>query len=173
MPFLLAFWKPIAAVLIVAALFAAVALAKSSYDERRRDEGREEVRAEMAAAQAAQEAAWQEQKRKTEVATNERNAARRAAFKAAAERDKLAQEIADTRVPAGFVGSLRRSADEANAAGPAGQPDGPAAEPSSGADSTLGLIAGWVREVAEIHAECRDRVAAWAAFYRGLQEGQK
>lgn len=56
MPFLVAFWKPIAAIVAVLALLATVAVIKHRYDEARRDEGRAEVRAELAPKLAAAEA---------------------------------------------------------------------------------------------------------------------
>lgn len=79
---------------------------------------------------------------------------------------------AGVRVPAAVVGVLADAARAANAAGaPAGAAEA-AAAPAAPADSTGELVARWFVDVAEIHAECRDRVAAWEAFYSGLRAAQ-
>lgn len=147
-----------------------------------KDIGRAEVQAKWDADKAArnkaiadQALAWDAQRLKTEKAENERDAARTALFAAL---QPLPPDVARQHVPAAFVGVLRDNAHAANAAGTAAQPDKAAAPTATGADpasageSDLGLIAEWFREVALIHAECRDRVSAWISFYRGLQSAQ-
>ena len=77
------------------------------------------------------------------------------------------------RVPADVVRVLDAATRAANAAGaPAGAPEAAAAAPPA-ADSRGDLLAGWFAEVAEIHAECRDRVAEWQTFYSGLRASQQ
>lgn len=183
MTFLLEFWKPIALVLLVAALAVAAIVAKHSYDEGMRNEGRAEVRAEWAKetavknkAIADQATAWDIQRQKTETAENERDAARQKLFAAIAP---LPAAVAGQRVPGAFVVHLDAGRRAAAASGTPAEPD-QATHPASagpdvanaGAESDLGLIASWVDQVLQIHAECRDRVAAWLSFYRGLQAAQ-
>ena len=72
-------------------------------------------------------------------------------------------------VPAGVVGVLADATRAANAAGTAAGPAQASPIPAAAADSSGELIAGWFVEVARIHAECRDRVAQWEDFYRGLR----
>lgn len=182
MTFLLAFWKPIAMILAAVALVAAIAIAKHSYDEGKRDEGRADIQAKWDADSArrmaqvtAQTLAWDAQRQKTDTAVAERDKARQEAANAISQRvANLPQVVRDQRVPAAFVGVLRDSANAANLAGTPGEPDkAPAATAASAdAESDLGLVAGWISDVARIHAECRDRVALWIDFYAGLRAAQ-
>lgn len=79
---------------------------------------------------------------------------------------------AGVRVPAAVVRVLDAAASGANAAGTAGRAPEATAPAATGADSTGGLVAEWFADVAAIHAECRDRVAAWESFYSGLRAAQ-
>lgn len=83
---------------------------------------------------------------------------------------RLGADDAHARIPAGVVGLLNDATSAANASGAAPGPESAPATPSPGADTSGALLAGWFAVVAEIHAECRDRVQQWADFYRGLKE---
>jgi len=74
---------------------------------------------------------------------------------------------AGVRVPADAVRVLADATSQANAAGTPAGPDQAPATPAGPADSAS--FVAWFVDVAEIHAECRDRVAAWESFYRGLR----
>lgn len=157
----------------IAAVLGGLWVVKEHYVEQGRNEVRAEWEAEKVAqkaARAAQEALWQAQKAQVEQTTRERDRERRERFAALQEQDRLAGEVASLRVPAAAVGVLQHSVDAANAAGTAAQPDGAAATTAASADADLGNIADWFREVARIHAECRDRVLAWNLFYSKLRE---
>lgn len=144
-----------------------------------KDIGRAEVRAQWDTDKAVRNKAiadqtllWNAQREKTETAQHERDEARAKLF---AQVPTLPAAVASQRVPAAFVGVLRDNASAANLAGATGEPHAAAAAPAATADaeeSDLGLLAGWFADVARIHAECRDRVAAWATFYRGLMAAQ-
>lgn len=181
-------WLPVGLLVrIVAAIAAVVALAFIYHEiaEHFRDQGRAEIRAQWEADKAERVRRtteitnlWDAQRRKTEEAIDERNKAREELASATRQRvASLPPDVAGTRVPGVFVGVLRAAGNQANAAGTSGQPDAAAAAGAAGADaaeldSTLGLVAGWVAEVTEILAECRDQVDAWARFYRGLRAAQ-
>lgn len=68
------------------------------------------------------------------------------------------------RLPADALRVLADATSAANAAGAAGGADQAPAAASPAPD-----VVSWYVDVAEIHAECRDRVAAWQRFYDGLR----
>lgn len=80
----------------------------------------------------------------------------------------------DRAVPAAVVRVLDDAARAANASGPAAGTQASVAPPAdrAGRDARLGAVAEWMVTVAEIHAECRDRVAQWERFYDGLRAAQ-
>ena len=177
------FGLPIGLLIRIGLVIAAAAAAAYLWHEftgHYEDIGRKEVQAKWDADKVrrialttAQTNLWDQQRQKTEATERERDQARGEAFAAVKENHRLTAEVAATRVPGTFVGVLRAASDQANAAGGSGKPDPAAAPAAAGADdSTLGLLADWYAQVAEIHAECRDRVAAWQAFYDGLRAVQ-
>lgn len=116
---------------------------------------------------------WNEQRLKTEEVERERDNLRNAQFAQLQTRAaSLPVSVAATRVPAAVVGVLNSASDTANAAGTAAESHEAAAPAASSADSTLGLIASWYVEVAQIHRECVDRVSEWEQFYDSLRKTQ-
>jgi hypothetical protein len=180
MPFFIAFWKPIAGILLVLALVGTVAFAKHRYDERRRDEGRVEVQAKWDAYKA-------EQIERTTAMTMLWDSKRQEVDRVSADRDKLRDErtrtlasavsslpvaVAGVVVPAVAVSVLNAGASAANAAGTPGEPEKTVATSAPSADSTVGRITGWTVLVLDILGECRDRVAEWDKFYADLRAAQ-
>jgi hypothetical protein len=106
----------------------------------------------------------------TQAAESKRDEVRHDTFQPI--RNRAASLGVGVRVPADAVRVLSDAASAANTAGTPAVPDqAPAATPPS-ADSSSDQLVAWFVDVAEIHAECRDRVAAWVTFYRGLQAAQ-
>lgn len=182
-------WMLVAKLVAIAAAAAALIYAWHAFTDHYREQGRAEVRIVLEAERADRKAERERRIAMTTAITNEWDRKRQEAERAATERDQaraersqaiklaardLPKAVADARVAPAFVGVLRASRDFANAAGPAAQPDetAPAAAAGPDAESTLGLVAEWVAEVAEIHAECRDRVSAWESFYASLRAAQ-
>ena len=100
MPFLIAFWKPIAGILLIVAIVATLGWAKNSYDEGKRDEGRTEVQGKWDADRTARI------KRTTEITlelSGKLMAAKDAAAKREGEVNARFQTLAATvnRIPAG------------------------------------------------------------------------
>jgi hypothetical protein len=155
MPFLLAFWKPIAAIVLVIALVAAVGIAKHSYDERRRDEGRAEIQASWDAAKAAQKA------RELVAAKEADDYQRRVDAKRQLDFDKLSKRTVELEnrlaaVPVGpdLVGELQHAVDTAN--------DKSAGKPAENPAATTGLaLSNWFNQVAKQYRECRETVIGW------------
>jgi len=163
MPFLLMFWKPIAAALAIFALLAFVAVEKHLYDERRRDEGRQEVQTRWDAAMAAQRL------REAKAAQEADDFQRRADEKARKDfAVALAQRTAEVEArlaarPASI--DLSRSLSNATRAAN-GQSTGESAQadPTAATVPDELAVARWYDQVAEQYRACRDRVAAWTAW---------
>lgn len=68
------------------------------------------------------------------------------------------------RLSADALRVLADATSAANAAGATGSADQAPATAATAPD-----VVSWYVDVAEIHAECRDRVAAWQRFYDGLR----
>lgn len=187
MPFLLTWWRPIAAAVALVALYLAVVGLKHSYDEGKRDEGRAEVQAKFDAyVTAAMERtsaitlAWDAKRIEAETAgkvADDERAKRFAESKMRAQ--ALPAAVAAVVVPAPAVGVLQRAIDDSAAAtGPAreSEPAHPIAAEhpdDTGAASTVGLLTAWGLEVVRLYDACRDQVTGWQAFYQGLQAAQE
>lgn len=174
----------------VLALAIAAAWAWHRITEGYRDEGRAEVRAEWERDRAQRIAvteriagAWEAEKRRAEVATNERDKARSERFKPVSEGVRsLPAEVAGIRIPADAVGVFNAAivAGNASPTGTAAEPATPAAALAAGSNaggattgaSSVGLLVGWVADAAAVYAECRDRVSSWEQWYAGLRAGQ-
>jgi len=102
----------------------------------------------------------------TQAAETKRDEVRHETFTPIRQR---AGALVGVRVPADAVRVLADATRAANAAGTAASPQEAAAPPAAPADSLIE----WFVGVAEIHAECRDRVAAWERFYSGLRAAQQ
>ena len=184
MPFLLMFWKPLAGILLIAALAAGALFAKHGYDERRREEGRAEIRAEW-------KADTERRVAMTTAITNEWNAKRIEAETAIGERDReRAQRQADNQararaLPPAVAGGhfsgvavsvLNRAAsDSAAAAEPAGataRAAPAAADDSDDSDATVGAVVEWGVTLIGMYETCRTRVGEWQEFYAALQAAQ-
>lgn len=100
----------------------------------------------------------------TQAAETKRDEVRHDTFAPIRQR---AGALVGVRVPADAVRVLADATNAANAAGTTARVDQAAPAPAAPADSAS-LVA-WFVDVAEIHAECRDRVAAWTDFYNGLR----
>jgi hypothetical protein len=137
---------------------------------------RDTLAAEKAAAlkrEAAIATLYGQQVAATQAAEAQREAARNEHFTTIEARARaLPAGDARVRIPASVVGVLADAAGAANAAGSAGGAQATVTTPAAPADSTGELMAGWFVDVARIHAECRDRVAQWEAFYSGLRAAQ-
>lgn len=129
---------------------------------------RDELAAEKSAAlkrEAAIAVLYGQQVAATQAAENRRDEVRHDTF--ATLRTRAIPVGAGVRVPAAAVRLLADATNAANAAGTPASPQetaAPAAAPADGAS-----LVGWLVDVTEIHAECRDRVAAWERFYDGLR----
>lgn len=186
MPFLLTWWRPIAAAVALVALYLAVVGLKHSYDEGKRDEGRAEVQAKFDAyVTAAMERtsaitlAWDAKRIEAETAgkvADDERAKRFAESKMRAQ--ALPAAVAAVVVPAAALGVLDdaiRASDRAETPGSAGAPvENPAAATPAATepDGTVGLLTAWGLEVVALYDACRDQVTGWQTFYRGLQAAQ-
>lgn len=162
MPFLIAFWKPIAALLLIVAVVAALAIAKHGYDERKRDEGRAEVQAKWDAAIAAQKVRELAAAKEADEFANRLEAKRSADFARLAKR-AAALEARLAAVPVGpdLVGELRNTVRAANSTG-TGEP---AKADTAASGTTDGLaIVQWFDKVGELYRACRERQEAWVKW---------
>lgn len=181
MNLLVAFWRPILAVVTILALALALAGLKSSYDKRKRAEGAAPVIAEFAAykaAAAAETAAitlkWDQERIKAETAGKVAADERRKRLQDASKRAQaLPPAVAGVVIPAVALGVLddaldgSRSAEIARPAEPLA--DHPAPAP---ADSTVGLMVGWAVQVIDLYDACREQVIGWQQFYSGLKSAE-
>lgn len=74
-------------------------------------------------------------------------------------------------VPARSVGVFNAAVVAANASGTPGGAQETTAPAAAG--TNLGKLNDWFGVVAEIHAECRDRVKQWDDFYSGLEAAHR
>lgn len=128
---------------------------------------RDQLAAEKSAAlkrEAAIAVLYGQQVAATQAAETKREEVRHETFAPIRQR---AGALVGVRVPPDAVRVLTDATNAANAAGTPAVPDQAPAAPAAPADSAS-LVA-WFVDVAEIHAECRDRVAAWTDFYNGLR----
>lgn len=150
-----------------------VACADAQADAKSAERERDTLKTEKADAQriaAGIATRYGEQVAATQRAEAQRDEARNAQFAPIIARARaLPPDDARARVPASVVGVLDAAARAANAAGTAGGAPQAAPPAAAAADSSGELIAGWFAIVAQIHAECRDRVRAWEDFYSGLR----
>lgn len=184
------FWKPIALIVGIAALWFGVMALKHSYDEGKRDEGRAEVRAELDAYKAAAmertsaiTLAWDQQRQATEAAAKGLDDER--SKRLADSRDRvrtLPPTVAAVVVPpraASLLNDAIAASNQPAAAGPAFAPveSRPAAAASTddrqSDASTVGQVTAWAVEVIALYSACRDQVAGWIAFYAGLRAAQQ
>ncbi len=183
MTFLLAFWKPIAAVAAVIVLAIAVMAWKHSYDGARREEGRAEVQEKWDMAKAAalkasneQEQRWIGEVAAREKAEQERDNERAKRTEVAADAAKrLPDRVARVVVPRESVRVLNDAiarSDTAPPAGPAAKPSEKAAAAPEGADSTVGLLTQWGVSCISAYDEARSMVDGWQAFYASLRAAQ-
>jgi len=183
MSFLLAFWKPIAALVVVALLAVAVIAWKHSYDEARRDEGRGEVQEKWDQAKAAalkanteQEQRWASERDARVKAEQERDDERtKRATEAANAAKSLPAADARVRVARSAVRVLNNAIDAGNptpAPGPAAKPDKATPAAAEGADSTVGLLTQWGVACISAYDEARSMVKGWQDFYAGLRAAQ-
>jgi hypothetical protein len=169
MPFLLMFWKPIAAIVAVLALVATVAILKHSYDEHRRDEGRSEVQVKWDAANAAQKQREILAAKEADEYANRLEAKRKLDFDRLAKRTaQLEARLAAQSVAPDITGSVRDTIRAANATG-TGEPAkaGPSATGTAGAAGAAvdGLtFVKWFDQVGEQYRACRERVEGWVKW---------
>lgn len=172
MPFLLAFWRPIAIGIAALALLGALAWAKHGYDERRREEGRSELRPQIAALQGSIEDTrrratdlallWSSQVDKTEAASRQSEVSRAETF--AALSDRARRIAAPSRLSADAV----QLSDDARRAA-SGQTPGPAAKPPEAAPAPASSTEIFIVQMYEWAAVCKARVSEWEQFYKSLQ----
>ena len=166
------------------ALAAAIAYGVHRIAEHYRDQGRTEIqvlwdadKAERIRLTTAMTLEWDKQRQRTEKAEAQHELERRKVQDGLADRARLvAAGVNSVRVAAAVASLLddaARSATDA-AAGTAKPDAATAAAPAAAADTgtDLGTLTIWVTQVLAIHAECRDRVSAWIAFYDGLRAVQ-
>lgn len=142
----------------IVVLVGGVALAKHSYDERRRDEGRHEVRAEWDAAIEAQ------QKREAKAAQDAIDNAVQAKaksdedFKALARRNAILQgKLASLAVDGAIAGSVRDAIRTSNGTS--------AGSTEADSSPTTGLaLSDWAAETARLYRACRDQVIGWVKW---------
>jgi len=159
MTFLLAFWKPIAAILAVLAVVATVGIMKHRYDERRRDEGRTEIQVKWDAAKVAQHAREVVAAKEADEFQTRAYAKRDADFNALARRNAvLAARLAAIPVGPDLAASLRDTIRTSNGESP-GEPAKGAA-PVAAATSELD-VAEWGAKVGEQYRACREQVIGW------------
>lgn len=172
MPFLLAFWRPIAMGVGALLLVAALAWAKHGYDERRREEGRSELRPQIVELQSSIEATrqraadmanrWAAQVDKTEAASRQTETNRAQTF--AALQDRAGRIAAPSRLSPDAV----RLSDDARSAA-SGQAAGPAAKPAETAPAPSRSTEEFIVSLYEWAGSCKARVSEWEQFYKGLQ----
>ena len=161
MPFLLAFWKPIAAILLVVALVGTVAFAKHAYDERRRDEGRAEVTAKWDAANAAQKVREAKAAAEADDFQRRADAKRDADFKRqlAGRTTELLGRLSASHISGDVVGELRATVRIANDATGTGKPADSSAAPTGATDGRS--LTEWFATVGQQYRACRETVIAW------------
>lgn len=181
MPFLLAFWRPIAALVAIAAVAAALIYAWHAFTEHYREQGRAEIRAEW-------KADTERRVAMTTAITNQWNAKRIEAETAIGERDReRAQRQADNQararalppaVAGGHFSGLavsvlnRAASDSAAAAEPAGATARAAPAAADDSDATVGAVVEWGVTLIGMYETCRARVSEWQQFYAALQAAQ-
>ena len=156
MPFLLTFWKPIAAVLLLVALVGALAFAKHGYDERRRSEGRAEVTAKWDAAIAAQKVREIAAAKEADEFQMRVEAKREADFKRllAARTAELQTRLSALSIGPDLTVELRNAVRAANEQG--------ARKPAEDPTPATGLaVAEWFDQVAKQYRACREQVIGW------------
>ena len=176
--FLLTFWKPIAIILVVIALAAAVGIEKHRYDERRRDEGRADIQAKW-------DADIQVRIKRTTEITNLWDQQRQRADKEAEDHERirialfadvatLSARVPDRDravvVPASAVRVLNSAVVAANtdAASASGKPREEASATSG--DSNVGELVKWGIDCATKYADAVDEVLGLQSFYNKLRE---
>ena len=167
MPFLLMFCKPIAGVLLLAALVAAFVLLKHGYDNEKREEGAAPVRAEFAAYRAKEAAIvaglatqWDAKRQEAETNANAAEVERTKSFSLLQERARV------LATGGGDAGGHLRLYDDARAAAetagtPAKSPEA-APAPSSSTEEYIVSLYEWA-------SVCKARVDEWASFYQSLR----
>jgi hypothetical protein len=160
MPFLLTFWKPIAAILAMLAIVSFFAIAKHSYDERRRDEGRQEVQSRWDAAVAAQRVRELKAAQEADDFQRRADAKRELDFKQllAARTSEIQARLASRHASVDLSRSLSDATRAANGQGtrkPAEADPTPATVPDELA------VAEWFDQVASQYRACRERVDGW------------
>lgn len=176
--FLLTFWKPIAIVLVVAALATAVGIEKHRYDERRRDEGRAEIQSKWDAdiqVRIARTTAitnlWDGERQRADKEAEDHERIRVALFADVASlSDRLSDRDRAMVVPAGAVRVLNSAVVAANtdAAATPGKPVEEASATSG--DSNVGELVKWGIDCAKKYADAVDEVLGLQSFYNKLRE---
>jgi len=159
MPFLLMFWKPIAGVLLVVALVAAVGLTKHRYDEHRRDEGRAEVQTKWDAANAAQKIREVKAAKEADEFQLRVEAKREAEFKRllVARTAEIQSRLSAVSVDSALASELRNAVRAANEQG--------AGKPAQDPTPVTGLaVAEWFDQVAKQYRACREQVVGWVKW---------
>jgi len=162
MPFLLMFWKPIAGVLLVIALVAAVGLTKHRYDEGRRDEGRVEVQAKWDAAIVVQKEREVKAAKDAEAMQLQAETKRDADFKQllAARTAEIKSQLASRSISSGLTVQLRNTTRAANSGVESTRKPAEDSATVAGPPTEL-AIAEWYDQVAKQYRACREQVIGW------------